>query len=150
MNAARHGSVLFLLAVGLLPFSISAQTDDDIISVDSSIVVMNASVTDNVGKTVLGLARDQFHVFEDGVEQTIESFGAEETPFASVILLDTSGSMEQRVTLARAAAITFLGGLRTSDVAAIYNFDSRVSMVQDFSNSRDIREQAFDLKANGM
>src|SRR5437868_5355755 len=150
MMTSRRRSILCLLVLAFIPVSISAQTNDDVITVDSSIVVMNASVTDGAGRSVLGLTRNQFHVFEDGVEQKVESFGADETPFAAIILLDTSGSMEQRVTLARAAAITFLEGLRTSDAAAIYNFDSKVSMVQDFSNSRDIREQAFDLKANGM
>jgi Ca-activated chloride channel family protein len=58
--------------------------------------------------------------------------------------------MEQRVSLARSAAINFLDGLRTDDVTAIYNFDSKVSLIQDFSNSRDIVEKIFDLKADGM
>jgi Ca-activated chloride channel homolog len=139
-----------LLAAAFAPPTISAQTDDDLITVDSSIVVINASVTDASGTAVRGLSQGHFRVFENGVEQKIESFGSEETPFAAVILLDTSGSMEQRVALARAAAITFLNGLRADDSAAIYNFDSKVSLVQDFSNSRDIREQVFDLKADGM
>ena len=128
-----------------------AQTDDDeVITVDSSIVVMNASITDAAGKAVSGLSQKNFRVFEDGVEQAIRSFDAEETPFAAVILLDTSGSMESRVTLARSAAIQFLGGLRPNDFAAIYNFDAKVQMVQDFSNSRDIRDSVFDLEADGM
>ena len=46
-------------------------------------------------------------------------------------------------------AINFLDGLRVDDVSAIYNFDSKVSLVQDFSNSRDIKESIFDLKADG-
>ncbi len=127
-----------------------AQKDDDVINVDTSIVVLNASITDTSGKAVGGLTQKLFHVFEDGVEQKIETFGAEETPFAAVILMDTSGSMEERVSLARGAAINFLQRLRSSDNAAIYNFYSKVVMVQDFSNSRDIRQHAFDLKADGM
>jgi len=134
----------------LAPFAAFAQTDDDVISVDSSIVVLNASVTDSGGKAVQGLAARQFRVFEDGVEQAVDTFSAEETPFAAVILLDTSGSMEERVMLARSAAIQFLGGLRSSDNVAIYNFYSKVEMVQDFSNSRDIRDRVYDLKADGM
>lgn len=124
--------------------------DDDVINIDSSIVVMNATITDIHGKPVRGLKQNQFKIFEDGKEQKIDFFQAEETPFAAVILLDTSGSMEKRVTLARAAAINFLDGLRQTDVAAIYNFDSKVSLVQEFSNSRDIVESAFNLKARGM
>ncbi len=139
-----------LLAASFFAINISAQNDDEVITVDSSIVVINASITDASGKALGGLSQKYFHVFEDDVEQEIRSFEAENTPFAAVILLDTSGSMEDRVTLARSAAIQFLGGLRSDDFASIYNFDSKVLMVQDFSNSRDLREQVFDLKANGM
>lgn len=143
--------ILLIALFTLFVFNFAnAQNDDDVITVDSSIVVLNASVTDAAGKAVSGLAQKQFRVFEDGVEQQIVSFGTEDTPFAAVILLDTSGSMEERVTLARAAAIRFLDGLRREDSASIYNFYSKVELVQDFSNSRDLREQAFDLKANGM
>jgi Ca-activated chloride channel family protein len=124
--------------------------DDDIISVDSSIVVVNASVTDAAGKAAAGLKQKQFTILEDGVEQKVASFTAEETPFAAVILIDTSGSMEERVALARSAAIQFLQNMRGLDFAAIYNFDSKVRLVQDFSNSRDMRDAAYDLKANGM
>lgn len=144
---ALIGTVFLLLVI--LAAEARAQPEDDVITVDSSIVVMNAAITDSTGKAARGLAQNLFRVFEDGTEQEIKSFETEETSFAAVILLDTSGSMEQRVTLARAAAIQFLGGLRPGDSAAIYNFYSQVEMVQDFSNSRDIREQAFDLKADG-
>jgi Ca-activated chloride channel homolog len=144
--------LLLILFVNLATTSIaSGQSDDDeIISVDSSIVVLNASITDAAGKAVSGLAQTMFRIFEDGVEQEIRLFQAEETPFAAVILLDTSGSMETRVSLARSAAIQFLQGLRIDDHAAIFNFDSKVEIVQDFSNSRDMRDRIFDLKAGGM
>lgn len=128
----------------------AAQDEDETIRVDSSLVVVNATITDAKGKPVLGLKQNQFQIFEDGKEQKIEIFAAEKTPFAAVILLDSSGSMEQRVSLARSAAIQFLDRLRTDDVTAIYNFDSKISLVQDFSGSRDIYEGVFDIKSNGM
>jgi len=128
----------------------SAQDDEEIINVESSIVVLNATLTDLRGKPVTGLKQNQFKIFEDGIEQKIEFYEAEKTPFAAVILMDTSGSMEGSVAMARSAAINFLDGLRAADVTAIYNFDSKVSLVQDFSNSRDIAEKVFDLKARGM
>ena len=64
-------------------------------------------VMDAAGKTVPGLTQKQFTVLEDGVEQQIATFAAESTPFAAVILIDTSGSMEERVSMARSAAIRF-------------------------------------------
>jgi len=150
-NFLRVSVRLILLPFAISLFSVSAfGQGDDVITVDTSIVVMNAWVTDVSGKAVGGLNLKQFHVFEDGTEQAIQTFEAEETPFAAVILIDTSGSMEERVSLARAAAIQFLGGLRADDVASIYNFDSKVDLIQDFSNSHDMLDRIFELKAVGM
>jgi len=142
----------FLVAVLLIfaNLSVLAQDVDDTITVESTIVVLNATITDQKGQTVSGLNQSQFKIFEDGKEQTIEFFAAEQTPFAAVILIDSSGSMESRMSMARSAAITFLDGLRADDNAAIYNFDYKVSLIQDFSNYRDITERIFDVKANGM
>ncbi len=146
-DLARHISLLLVLLIAGSLFC-TAQ-DDDVIKVDSSVVVVNAAVTDLGGKAVGGLKERQFTILEDGVEQKIASFSAEDTPFAAVILIDTSGSMEERVSLARSAAIQFLFGLRGDDYAEIYNFDSKVKQVQDFSNQRDLRDAFYRLEANG-
>jgi Ca-activated chloride channel homolog len=139
-----------LLLVLLVTSTIVAQDGDDVVKIDSSVVVLNATIADGSGNHVSGLDQRQFTLLENGVEQQISFFAAEETPFAAVILLDTSGSMEQRVTLARSAAIKFLDGLRANDNAGIYHFDSKVTLVQKFSNSRDVSERLFELKADGM
>ena len=140
-------SFLFLITICIVPV-ISAQVkDEEIIKVDSTTVLINATITGADGKAAAGLKQSQFKIFEDGKEQSIDFFQAEKTPFAAIILLDTSGSMEMRVSLARSAAINFLDGLRDDDAVAIYNFDSKVSVVQDFSNSRDVAEKVFDLKS---
>lgn len=141
-------SLLVVLVFGCLAIAV-AQRDDELITVESSLVIVNATITDSLGQPVFGLKANQFKIFEDGVEQKIEVFESPETPFAAVILLDTSGSMEQRISLARSAAINFLDGLRATDNVAIYNFDSKVSLVQPFSNSRDVIPQVYDLKAYG-
>jgi len=138
--------LVFILSVAVL--STSAQ-DDEIIKVDSSLVVLNTTITDKTGKPVEGLKKVQFKIFEDGKEQPVSVFESESTPFAAVILIDTSGSMESRVTLARSAAMNFLDGLRVDDMVSISNFDSKVSLIQDFSNSHDIPDRAYDLKAYG-
>jgi Ca-activated chloride channel homolog len=150
MLLSRIRVTVLLALLFSIVFSASAQNDDDVVTVDSSIVVINATVADASGNHVSGLKQDQFSVFENGVEQDVSFFAAEDTPFAAVILLDTSGSMEQRVSMARSAAIRFLDGIRDSDNVEIYRFDSKVSLVQKFSNSRDVSEKIFDLKADGM
>ena len=148
INVITPCTILFLL-LSIIILPVRGQ-EDDVIKVDSSIVVISTTVRDAQNRPVAGLQKAHFKVFEDGVEQPITSFESQESPFAAVILLDTSGSMAERISIARSAAINFLDGLRTGDVVAIYNFDSRVSQVQDFSESRDVRDKIFDLKADGM
>lgn len=143
------------LLLAILSASAHAQTgadDDEILKVDSSLVLVNVTVTDATGKYVGGLKREDFRIFEDGKEQSLDTFttfGTETTPFAAAILLDTSGSMEMRMSLARAAAIRFLDGLRDEDVAAVYHFDSKIKLLQEFSYSRDLAPVIFDVKAKG-
>jgi Ca-activated chloride channel homolog len=145
----NFGLPLLLVLLLLVSSSVFAQTDDDVIKIDSSLVVLNATITDLNGKAVTNLKQNLFTIFEDGKEQPITFFEAQETPFAAVVLLDTSGSMENRISLARASAINFLNGLRGEDQAAIYSFDSKLTLIQDFSNSRDVADKIFDLKADG-
>ena len=133
--------------------AVRAQQDDDVVRVNTDLVVLNVTVTDRSGQYVPGLRRSDFKIFEDGKEvpvSSLTSFSAQETPFASVVLLDTSGSMESRLSLGRSAAIRFLDGLRDEDVAAVYKFDSKIERLQDFSGGRDLAPLAFGVKANGM
>ena len=125
------------------------QDDEEVVRVNSDVVVLNVTVTDASGKFVSGLTKKDFRIFEDSAEQRISSFGAEETPFAAAILLDFSGSMEQRVTLARSAAIRFLDGLRIGDVAAVYRFDAKVTKLQDFGPEKDLAPIIFEQRAKG-
>jgi len=128
----------------------SQDQDDDVVRVSTDLVVVNATVIDKDGKFVTGLKRGDFQVFEDGAAQKISTFSAEDTPFAAAILLDTSGSMESRLTLGRGAAIHFLDGLRDQDVAAFYNFDTKVEQLQDFSPGRDLPAKAYGLRIRTM
>jgi len=123
---------------------------DDVVRVSTDLVVVNVTVLDKNGKFVPGLKRADFQIFEDGAPQRISTFSAEETPFAAAILLDTSGSMESRLTLGRSAAIRFLDGLRDEDVAAVYNFDVKVEQISDFSPGRDLPPKAFGLKTKNL
>lgn len=142
-----------VLALLLLPSTGSSQQDDEVVRVNTDLVVLNVTVTDAAGQYVPGLRLADFKVFEDGKEvpaQLISGFSVHESPFASVVLLDTSSSMEVRLSLARSAAIRFLDRLREEDVAAVYNFDSKVERVQDFSPGRDLAPMAYGLRAKGM
>lgn len=143
--------LLTTVFVLLFPSLVNAQ-DDDVVRIETDLVVLNVTVTDKFGRYVPRLKQSDFKVFEDGIEindTSITSFSVQRSPFAAVVLLDTSGSMENRITLARSAAIRFLEGLREEDVAAVFKFDYKVEPVQDFSTGRDLSPVAYGLKAQG-
>ena len=142
-----------LLAILFAAALTALAQDDDVLRTNTDNVVLNVTVTDKSGQYVKGLKATDFKVYEDGVEvkpEMIASFSLQESPYAAVVLLDSSGSMEARFTLARAAAIRFLDGLRDEDVAAVYRFDSKVERVQDFSGGRDLAPVAYAIHAKGM
>jgi Ca-activated chloride channel homolog len=143
----------FLLAVFCLCSLTAVAQDDDVVRVNTDLVVLNVTVTDKDGQYVKALKASDFKIYEDGVEikpEGIVSFSLQESPYAAVVLLDSSGSMEARFSLARSAAIRFLDGLRPEDVAAVYRFDSKVERVQEFSGGRDLAPMAYAIRAQGM
>lgn len=145
--------IFFSLLITLLstPYNTAqSQDDDEVVRVNTDLVVLNVTVVDASGKFVHGLKPGDFKLFVDGHEQPFGNFTREETPFAAAVLLDTSGSMEQRMALARSAAIRFLDELRADDMAAIYRFDAEIEKVQDYSPSHDLGDFAYSLRAQGM
>jgi Ca-activated chloride channel homolog len=152
MQTLRRLPFLFIV-ICLTAVVVAAQDDDDVVRVNTDLVVLNVTVTDKGGQYVKNLKATDFKIFEDGVEvqpKMIASFSLQESPYAAVVLLDSSGSMEARFSLARSAAIRFLDGLRPEDVAAVYRFDSKVERVQEFSGGRDLAPMAYAIRAKGM
>jgi Ca-activated chloride channel family protein len=148
-----HRRFFLLAALLTIIASTALAQEDDVVRVNTELVVLNLTVTDKSGQYVKGLKASDFKVYEDGVEvkpELIASFALQESPYAAVVLLDSSGSMEARFTLARSAAIRFLDGLREEDVAAVYSFDSKVERVQEFSGGRDLAPVAYAIRAKGM
>ncbi|HET9477898.1 MAG TPA: VWA domain-containing protein [Pyrinomonadaceae bacterium] len=147
------GTFPFLLVLLLITAVTTRAQDQDVIRTTTENVVLNVTVTDKAGQYVKGLKVSDFKVYEDGVEvkpEMIANFSVHESPYAAVVLLDSSGSMEARFTLARSAAIQFLDRLREEDVAAVYRFDSKVERVQEFSGGRDLAPIAYAIRAKGM
>jgi Ca-activated chloride channel homolog len=145
--------LILSLILSLAACPVDAQQDDDVIRVNTDLVVLNVTVTDKAGQYVRALRASDFKVFEDGSQVdpgTIVGFALQQSPYASVVLIDSSGSMDQRLALARSAAIRFLDGLREEDVAAVYRFDSKVVRVQDFSGGRDLAPMSYAIRAKGM
>jgi Ca-activated chloride channel family protein len=113
------------------------------------LVSLNVTVTEGVGKYVTDLAAQDFAVFEDGVKQDVTFFTRTNLPIALALLLDTSASMENKLPTAQEAAIGFAKRLRQQDLAEVVDFDSRVVVIQSFSNNLTELEQAIRKTSAG-
>jgi Ca-activated chloride channel homolog len=121
---------------------------DDVISMETNLIVVNVTVTDPLENYVSGLKLEDFKIFEDTAPQRILDLAVEDAPFAAAILLDASGSMGNKLSLARAACGNFLSELRDGDMAAVYSFSGfKVKTLQDFSESREAPEAVWDMNA---
>ena len=67
------------------------------------VVSMNVTVTDAGNRYVTDLTEKDFEVFEDGVKQDLVLFNRTNLPVALSLLIDTSSSMEDRMTIAQDA-----------------------------------------------
>jgi Ca-activated chloride channel family protein len=113
------------------------------------LVSMNVTVTDGSQKYITDLSPEDFNVFEDGVKQEVTFFNKTNLPIALALLLDTSASMETKLPTAQEAAIGFAKKLRSQDLAEVIDFDSRVVVLQNFSNSVPELEQAIHKTSAG-
>jgi Ca-activated chloride channel family protein len=106
------------------------------------LVALNVTVMDRQQRFVRDLAPEEFEVYEDGVRQEISFFSRTEMPIALALLLDTSASMEEKIATAQEAAVGFVRRMKPGDVAEVVDFDSRVEILQPFTDDRAALERA--------
>jgi Ca-activated chloride channel homolog len=98
---------------------------DDVIRVDTNLITIPSSVMDRDGRYVTNLKKEDFQIFEDGVEQEVSFFEPVEKPFTALLLIDNSGSMRNYVSDLTRAANAFVDQLRPEDRLAVATFSDR-------------------------
>jgi Ca-activated chloride channel family protein len=106
------------------------------------VVALSVTVLDPQARLLAGLSRDKFSVFEDGVRQDIAYFETSEVPLDLALLIDSSVSMESKLTFVQKAAAGFVEALREGDRAAVFAFNSYVRPLQAFTADRSLVRQA--------
>jgi Ca-activated chloride channel family protein len=113
------------------------------------LVSLNVTVSEGASRLVTDLQQEDFQVFEDGVKQDVTFFTRSNLPVALAVLIDTSASMESRLPTAQEAAVGFARRLRSQDLAEVVDFDSRVVILQPFTNGVHELEQAIRRTSAG-
>ena len=98
------------------------------ISVDVSLVVLQATVTDRQGSAVANLGEQDFEVYENGVLQQIQLFKNEDVPVAVGLIVDHSTSMSPKIAEVTAAARTFVRSSNREDEMFVVNFNETASL----------------------
>jgi len=104
----------------------------------------NASVLDRNGRAIGGMKQSDFTVYENGVERQVTEVAPTHEPFNLVLLLDVSGSVEERMEFIRKAARDFLHTASPQDRIAIISFRDDIQVISDFSTNREMLSKKLD------
>jgi Ca-activated chloride channel homolog len=105
------------------------------IKVDVNLALVNVTVTDPLNRLVTGLEKENFRVYEDGVEQEIVTLSSEDVPVSIGLVFDMSGSMSDKVDKARQAAVEFMRTANPLDQFFLVSFNDRAELTSGFTTS---------------
>jgi Ca-activated chloride channel family protein len=152
-------NLFFAVSVAaFLSLSITAQTptptpkpDDEgeVLRVESTLVTVPVSVTDNAGQPVQGLAKTDFRIEEEGKVQQIEEIGsAEQVPLEIALLIDVSGSANKIFEMEKNAAAEFLRSvMRTDDRATIFLITDKPILAQKRDTAENVAVKVRSIPA---
>jgi len=120
------------------------------IRVDSSLVLVQVSVTDSQNRPVMDLSREMFRVFEGNVEQSVVHFSSEDAPISVAVVFDRSGSMSSSLSSAREAVARFLDTANPQDEFSLVEFSDRPRVVVPFTGTaEEIQDRLLSTEAGG-
>ena len=119
--------------------------EDDVLRVNTNLVTIPVSVRALNGTYLFDLRKEEFHIYEDGVEQKIDHFSSVEQPFYVVILMDTSSSTETNLREMKEAVHAFTAQLRSRDAVLPVVFAGQVRpLLGKGTNNRTILRAAIE------
>lgn len=128
----------------------SASPDIDegsVVRVSTSLITIPALVMDRNGRYIPNLKKEDFHIFEDGVEQQVAYFASVEKPFTVALMLDVSGSTQSEMSQIREAANTFVSRLRGNDRLMAITFDGNINVLTEAENVSAVRRSKLHIPA---
>lgn len=123
--------------------------EGDVVRVDTSLVTIPVSVRDRNGRYAPDLRREDFRVFENGVEQQIAYFATVDQPFTVALLLDTSGSTDFSLGEMQRAAQAFVEQLKPADRVTVISFDDSIRVLCEPTSDREQLNRAIRRASTG-
>jgi Ca-activated chloride channel family protein len=108
---------------------------DDVISVNTTEILLPVTVRDLKGQLVDGLTKNDFRIFEDGQVQPLSDIELRQVPVDVVLMVDASSSAADNLEDFSRAAEGFAAHLASDDRVSLIQFDDRVLLLQDWTRS---------------
>lgn len=105
------------------------------IKVNVDLVLVPVTVTDPMDRVVTGLDRENFEILDGKESQEIRHFSREDVPISLGVILDTSGSMKEKIERAREAVMAFLATANPQDEFFLITFADKPQIVSEFGAS---------------
>lgn len=109
--------------------------EGEVIRIDANLITVPVTVFNRQGQYVVDLTRNEFHIYEDDVEQEIVHFSNVDNPFSVVLLIDTSGSTAPFMNQIKEAAKIFVEQLRPFDLIRPVYFHGEIKSLIDAGTS---------------
>ena len=120
------------------------------IHVDVEMVLVNVTVTDSDDRLVMNLQKENFQLFEENVAQEIASFSHEDAPVSIGLILDTSGSMADKINRSRQAALQILKTANPLDEFFLVSIGSEAKLRTRFTSSvEELQNRITSIKPKG-
>jgi len=131
-----------LLTAGLAAVVVRAQEEPPTFTTEIKEVTLHVTVVDKSGKLITNIPKSAFKVSEDNVEQPIKYFHPEDVPVSMGILVDNSGSMNDKRARVAAAALALVKASNPEDEVFIVNFNDDPYLDQSFTHDPKKLEEA--------
>jgi Ca-activated chloride channel homolog len=125
-------------------------TPGEVISVNTTEVLLPVTVRDASGRLINDLTRKDFRVFEDSREQPLSDLALRQVPVDAVLMVDASSSVANNLDDFRRAAEGFASRLAAEDRISLIKFDDQVDLLQDWTQSRFQLRRALNRIEPGM
>ena len=120
------------------------------IRVDKNLVLVPVAVTTQLGQYVTGLDKENFKLFENNVEQEIESFTSEDAPMSVGLVFDTSGSMGNKLQRSRQAVAEFMKSANPEDEFMMVQFNDQAEITVRFTpDTEEIQNRLMFVQSKG-
>jgi len=116
------------------------------VRVDTNLVLIPVSVSDQLGRPVAGLEKQNFKIADNKQQQTIQTFSMDDGPVALGLVFDTSSSMRNVLAQARRAAALFVKMANPGDHFLLVEFDSAPRMTVPLTE--DLAHIKYELTFN--